>query len=636
MTLFYRTILPVSALLFGSVPLLVAENVADIAAADTVFLNEVVVSATKTEVNRGEIPLTISVVNREKLDASTETGVLSVLSEQVPGLFVTEKGVTGYGISDGSAGAVSIHGVGGVGRVLMLFDGQPMWAGIFGHNIADAYVTSDAQKLEVIRGPGSLLYGSNAMGGVINVITRQATADGFHGKARAMYGSFNTWKIAANAGYKKDRFNVFASLNRDQTDGQRANSDFYINNGFLKLGYEMDDHWNLSANAILADFKTNDPGTISLPIFDHWAEAIRMTYSAAINNRYDNWSGSLQLFYNHGSHKINDGWYNNPPVQMPPLADQPRDYFFRSEDSHGGFALYESYHWAENSSVTVGVDAKRWGGHAWNANNDGTTSEIIDKTVDELAAYAVIQQAFCEKWTVNAGLRLENNENYGNEWVPQAGVTYQLNDLASFKASFSKGFRSPNLKELYLPFPKNNPDLKPERMNNFDFSYLQSIGDKFHFELTAYYAKGENLIDLTFGQFGPDALVNVGKFTNTGIDFAATYVVSPTLRAVLNYSYLDSDVKLTTAPKHKLFANLDYSFGKWKIEPNVQYINDLYLGAGDNYDSYALVNCKIAYQPTPAIRLFLDGKNLTDASYQTYYGYPLPGAVILGGIDVRF
>ena len=224
---------------------------------DTVALKEVIiVSTTKTEVNRNQIPFTVSVVDKETLDASTETGVLSILSEQVPGLFVTQKGVTGFGISSGSAGTVNIHGVGGGNKVLMLFDGQPMWAGIFGHSIADAYVASDAEKVEVIRGPGSLLYGSNALGGVINVITRKADEDGIHGRARIMYGSYNTQKYLGSAGYKKDKLNVYVSVNHDRTDGQRDNSDFYITNAYAKIGYAFSQNWNASTDAIVADFKT--------------------------------------------------------------------------------------------------------------------------------------------------------------------------------------------------------------------------------------------------------------------------------------------------------------------------------------------------------------------------------------------
>ena len=134
-------------------------------------LNSVVVSANKIEVNRNSVPLTISVINQQQIENSSESALLPVLSEQVPGLFVTEKGITGFGVSTGAAGTINIRGVGSGNKVLVLFDGQPQWAGLFGHSLPDTYVASDVEKVEVIRGPGSLLYGSNAMGGVINIVT---------------------------------------------------------------------------------------------------------------------------------------------------------------------------------------------------------------------------------------------------------------------------------------------------------------------------------------------------------------------------------------------------------------------------------------------------------------------------------
>jgi len=130
-----------------------------------VNLQGVVVTANKIQVNRNSVPLSISVVNREEIEASSESALLPVLSQYVPGLFVTEKGITGFGVNNGSAGTVNIRGVGQGNKVLMMFDGQPQWAGIFGHSLPDTYVASDVEKVEVIRGPGSLLYGSNAMGG---------------------------------------------------------------------------------------------------------------------------------------------------------------------------------------------------------------------------------------------------------------------------------------------------------------------------------------------------------------------------------------------------------------------------------------------------------------------------------------
>ncbi|GHT62634.1 ligand-gated channel [Bacteroidia bacterium] len=595
---------------------------------DTVSLKEVVVVSTaKTEVNRNQIPFTVSVVDKETLDASTETGVLSILSEQVPGLFVTQKGVTGFGVSSGSAGTVNIHGVGGGNKVLMLFDGQPMWAGIFGHNVADAYVASDAEKVEVIRGPGSLLYGSNALGGVINVITRKADEDGIHGRARIMYGSYNTQKYLGSAGYQKDKLNVYASVNHDRTDGQRDHSDFYITNAYAKITYAFSKNWDASADAIVADFKTVNPGAVTQPMFDNWAKALRTTYSASLNNHYGTMNGSIQAFYNNGKHKINDG-YN--------ASSSPRKYLFHSDDFNAGIALFESFRLNEGNLLTVGLDAKQWGGHAWNDSINGRIGEIIDKKVNEFAGYAVVQQTLFDKLTLNAGMRLENNEGYGNQWIPQAGIAYNPTKHSTLKLSASKGFRSPNIRELYMYMPAN-PDLKPERMNNYDFSYLQSLLDRrLHLELTLFFAQGENMITTTMID-GKPFNVNTGKFINKGFDFGLTYRILPNLKLSGNYSFLDSDIKITASPKHKAFVSLGWNQGKWTITPNYQYVGGLYLA--DNAtttENYSLLNCNVSYKLIPAITIFLNGENLTDTSYETYAGFPMPGAVVLGGINWKF
>ena len=96
-------------------------------------LNGVVVTANRIYVNRSNVPLSISVIDRKQIESSSESALLPVLSKRIPGLFVTEKGITGFGVSSGSAGIVNIRGVGQSNKVLMLFDGQPQWAGVFGH-----------------------------------------------------------------------------------------------------------------------------------------------------------------------------------------------------------------------------------------------------------------------------------------------------------------------------------------------------------------------------------------------------------------------------------------------------------------------------------------------------------------------
>ena len=611
---------------------------------DTISLMEVtVVSGTKFEVMRNQLPANISVVGRETLERSTHTGVLSVLSEQVPGLFVTRRSVTGYGISGGSAGTVNIHGVGSGNKVLMLFDGQPMWAGVFGHSIADAYVASDAERVEVIRGPGSLLYGSNAMGGVINVITRKADTDGLHGGGRIMYGSYNTQKYSGHAAYRKNKLNLYASVNHDRSDGHREHSDFHITNAYIRGGYYFSDNWNASADVILADFKVNNPGTITWPMFENWSKALRTTYSLSLSNHYEQMSGALQVYYNDGNHKIDDGYGT---------GGASRAYFFRSEDFVRGIALYESFRLFDGNQFTVGLDAKEWGGHAWNESKPGkdADSELMKQDVTELAAYLVAQQQLIDCLTLNAGIRLENNEMFGNEWVPQAGLSWRLSEKTTLKASVSKGFRSPNVNEMFSPWGMANPDLKPEKMWNYDLSWMQSfLNNRLQLELTAYLAEGENLIAARPRPEGNGMInVNTGTFSNKGVDFTLNYQIAPSLRVNTNYSYLDTDIRIAAAPRHKFFAGLQASWRNFEIAPDIQCVNHLYLEAyeargvpaeyhiPERYENYVLMNCKLTYNASKNIRLFINGENLTDTSYETYTGYPMPGTVVLGGIDFRF
>ncbi len=595
---------------------------------DTIPLNEVVVTGTKTQTNRNQTPTTISVVTREELDESSESAILPILSERIPGLFVTERGVTGFGISNGSAGTVNIHGVGGGNKVLMLFDGQPQWAGLFGHHIPDTYVSSDAEKIEVIRGPASVLYGSNAMGGVINIITRKADENGMHGRGRVLYGSYNTQKYMANIGGKKDKFNAYLSLNHDRTDGQRDNSDFKITNGYLKLGYDFSENWMASANVLLADFNSTNPGSLFQPMYDNWAEALRGTYSFSLNNHYNQMNGAIQAFYNFGDHKINDGYT---------AGQKPLSYLFRSDDYNAGFSIYESFRLIPGNLLTVGFDFKQWGGHAWNDSINGNKGEIIDKSVNEYAPYLLYQQTYLDKLTINIGTRLEINETYGEEWVPQVGVAFRVNDETSFKASASKGFRSPNIRELYMFVPAN-PDLKPEYMNNYDFSYIQKLfNNKLDVEFTAYFSNGKNMIVRSMVDNKPKN-INTGEFINKGFEFALKYDILPSLYLSGNYSYLLSDIKITGAPKHQAFVNANWKISRFKLAASYQFVSGLYTDetANPNKETYGLLSARVSYSPLKCISFFVNGENLTDTSYQMYTGFPMPGTVVMGGFDFRF
>ena len=594
-----------------------------------VHLNELVVSANKIQVNRNNIPLTITLINREQIEASSESSLLPVLSQRIPGLFVTQKGVTGYGVSSGSAGTVNIRGVGQGNKVLMLFDGQPQWAGVFGHALPDTYIASDVERVEVIRGPGSLLYGSNAMGGVVNIITRQHDRPGRHTQVRLMYGSYNTQKYLINNGYSVGRFSSFVSLNHDRTDGHRPNSSFHITNGFANLGYRINDHFKVKGDVSIAGFKNNNPGTVDRPMLDHTMDILRGTASLNLQNHYERSSGALQAFYNWGSHKINDGYAQ---------GGTPRTFLFHSDDHNMGVLLYQSFRLFEGNSFTAGVDYKNWGGHAWNDSINGRVGEIVDKSVDEIAGYIVAQQDLFDKLSLNAGVRFEHSSAYGNQWIPQAGLAFRPFENNTIKAAFSKGFRSPNLRELYISYPPYslaNPDLKPENMVNYEVSIGQSfLENSLAAELTAFFIDGKDLIQVVSGQ-----LNNIGEFRNKGIEFELNWQPVKELLFSTNYSYLYTNRRMVAAPKHKAFADITWRPGRLMVNLNAQSIFGLYTDAAVDAQDYTLLNAKVSYlfgTQDRGINLFLKGENLTATSYEINNGFPMPRAIFMGGIDFKF
>lgn len=597
-----------------------------------VHLKGVVVTANKIKINRNNVPVSISVIEREEIETSSESALLPVLSHRIPGMFVTEKGITGFGVSSGSAGTVNVRGVGQGNKVLTLFDGQPQWAGVFGHALPDTYVASDVERVEVIRGPGSLLYGSNAMGGVINIITRQQDRSGRKTQARVMFGSYNTQKYMVNNGYNAGRFGSYISFNHDRTDGHRPNSDFRITNGFTNLGYRFTGNYNIKGNVSLAKYKTQNPGPVFSPVIDNTMDILRGSSSVSFENHFEKTSGAVQAFYNWGDHEVNDGY--QPEVS-------PRTYLFRSTDYNRGILLYQSFRLLEGNSFTIGLDYKNWGGHAWNDSINGVKSEIVDKSVNEVAGYAVMQQDLFDVLSLNAGVRYEHNSTYGNEWVPQAGFSLRLLEGNTIKGSLSKGFRSPNLRELYIsysPYSNANPDLKPERMMNYEVSVGQTFLDnRLRAELTGYYIDGENMIQPVKGQ-----LTNVGKFHNKGFEMELAYYPCHNLSFVTNYSYLKTNKAIVAAPKHKVFVETMYRLNRFTMTVNMQYINGLYRNTSADEaqkENYALLNARLAYKfgnETQSFSLFFKGENLTATRYSINDGYPMPKAIVMGGIEFSF
>ncbi len=598
---------------------------------DTVNLRELIVSAPlKSQVDL--IPLNVTQITSEEIEKSTETSLLPVLVAKVPGLFVTERGFAGYGVSGGSAGAVNIRGVGQGNKVLFMIDGQPQWAGVFGHSLSDTYVANGVEKIDVVKGPSSLLYGSNAMGGSVNIITHTQKEDGLTGRARAMFGSFSTQKFALSSGYKKNRFSATLSGQLDRSNGNRARSEFWLANEFAQLKYAVSQNWSLAGILDMTQTHANNPGTLQAPLENMWTDMFRGTGGVYVKNQYDKLNGGVQGYINWGTHKVDDG--NTP-------GTAPKDYLFHSTDYVMGFTLYESMYLWQANTLSAGIDFQHWGGHVWNTNKEDESIRTAESKhhVNEIAGYVMMQQGFFNDiLNVNAGVRLQHGSTYGNVWVPQAGFIVKPGYNSEFKASFSKGFRAPNIRELYL-YPPANPNLKPEYMLNYEISYRQHLLDyRLMVGAAIFYIDGKDMIQ-TVPVDGRPRNINTGSFHNKGFEIEAAYSILSNLNASASWSYLHTDSDNLYSPKNKLNAEVTYSPGPFSFTLEEMSIFSMKNGNPQNSGvSYSLLNFRAAYTLGAKVPVTLTLKidNITNKHYQIIYGCPIPGTTLMGGVEFKF
>lgn len=600
-------------------------------------IDEVVVTGTRNETDVRHLSQTVTVVDRSKIDRSLQPSLLPVLTEQVPGLFVTARGIMGYGVSGGAAGSISLRGLsGGTARLMVMIDGHPQYAGIFGHPIADAYQSFLAERVEVLRGPASVLYGSNAMGGVINIVTRKMQGDGVKTNVRAGYGSYNTLETELTNRIRKGRFSSVVSGSYNRTDGHRPDMGFEQYGGYAKLGYEMTDNWNVWGDVNVTHFNASYPGPAGAPLVDGDQRITRGMTALAVENHYEKTSGAVSFFYNWGHHWINDGY-------TPSAGEGPKDERFLSNDNMMGVSLYQSTRLFRGNRTTLGFDWFRYGGHAWNeyvsGEKNGTTSDLVDKREDELAGYVDFRQDIGAWLTFNAGLRADHHSRIGLEWVPQTGLAFHLPHAMELKVSASKGFRYPILREMYM-FPPQNPDLQPESMWSYELAFSQRLMDgRLTYGVNLFYIDGKNLIVTLPNPHGSGMLnQNSGRIENSGVELQGAYRINRYWSVDGNYSYLHMKNPVIAAPEHKLYVGANLSCGRWNVSSGVQYIAGLYtaVGGDESKEDFVLWNLSASFRISQWLDIWVRGENLLAQRYEINAGYPMPRATVMAGVNLNF
>lgn len=617
---------PIFAIVFMALSLpLLAQNQTDSLRKYT--LQEVVATGTRNQVDSRLLPMTVSAINQEQLTARQEINILPTLTQDVPGLFVTQRGVLGYSVSSGGSGGIKIRGIGGSPNtdVLVLIDGLPQYAGLYGHPIADNYQTMLAERVEVIRGPVSLFYGSNAMGGVINIVTHQSKKDTVMTHLHLQGGSYYTLDAGISNQVRKGKFSSAVGFNYSRTDGHRENMKFDEYTGYLRLGYDISQNWWLNGSGNIAYFNTHNPGTISEPIFDSELHILRGMAAVSIENEYDNTSGAIRAYYNGGKHTINDGH----------AADKaPLTQLYLHTDYMLGVSAYQSVAFFSGNRTTFGFDFQQFGGHAWNETiADKTTKDIIEKQLYELAAYIDFRQQISDWFSLDVGGRINWHSEAGLNYAPQAGISFILPHNTELKALTSRGFRNPTIRELYMYKPANK-DLNPVSLWNYEISYRQYLLNR-RLKLAAniFYLHAKDNIETRMID-GRPLNVNTGELENAGEELEINYTIWKGLYANANYSYLYMKNPTLAAPEHKLNVEIGYNDNKFRIGTNIQYIAGLYTMLDPaTKENFVLWNAHFSYNIWKGLWANIKADNLLNQEYEINAGFPMPKTTIMGGFS---
>ncbi|MCC7175661.1 MAG: TonB-dependent receptor [Bryobacterales bacterium] len=574
----------------------------------------VVRSSVEVVVSEPALVETATVGTAVEIDRTGARTVFDAVDQLVPGAFVTRRGVMGYGIATNGTGMVSIRGIGGSPNtgVLIVVDGRPDMQGLMGHPLPDFYSLSNAESVSVTEGPASVLYGSNAMGGAIEIFPSRPLG-GTHTRLSSSLGSFLTGqhRLAHETRWEKTYYTLHAGI--DHTRGERDGAAYRSKDAALGFGRDLSSAWRASLQGRYGHFHVEDPGPVTAPLAGSYARVGRGGFSLNLDNGYGRTWGYLRLFSSHGRHIITDG--------------------FRSVDSTTGARVHQSFSLTSRLALDAGTEAFSYGGRATNVLGGLNYGEHHISTA---AGFSRVQYNAGSRLRLNTGLRYEHNSAYGQIAVPEFGASFKLRTGYTLGVMAGKGFRSPTIRELYL-FPAPNPLLRPETLWNYQATLRLEPSRSFQSSITAYYADVRDMI-VTTGRFPNLALRNSGVALNRGVETTVRWRPLPRVQLTNGYAYLRSTNLAPYIPAHKWNFAADLDAGKAYLRAGVTAVGERWANAARTarMGSYSTVSLKGTLPVGRGRSFFVMLDNLLDRRYEVVPGYPMPGVNAAGGFTLEF
>jgi vitamin B12 transporter len=613
---------------------------------------EIVVTATRLETPAKEIASSVTVITREDLEKMKKSTLLEVLRE-VLGVAIIQNG------GAGAAGSMSIRGANSE-HTLIMMDGVELNDPITPSRSYDlAHLVLDSiERIEILRGPQSTLYGSDAIGGVVNIITKKGL-----GKPRfslsSYGGSFRTF--STEAGFRGSTGRIHYSLGPSHlsTQGISASSTAYPGNE------ENDGYQNMTFSGRLG-FSPLDNLEIDLILRSINSKADIDNFGGAYgddpNHTQDYHSlflkGQLRalLFKNRWEQKLsislvrNDRQHENLPDASHP---------FDSEEGHFQSKIFK-IDWQNNlflhetHTLTFGVDHQQEQGESeyHSEGQWGPYSSLFPLEQASITGlYLQDQIRLAHRFFGTAGIRLDSHSLFGQALTYRLTPAYFIEKSGTkLKATLGTGFKSPSLYQLYAPAtsfgPIGNSDLKPEKSLSWDLGIEQFLWDESLFlGVTYFHNNYKDLIDFDFLQ----GYLNIGQAESKGAEVYLQADPADKLRIRASYTRLeakdkDTGTPLLRRPKYKFTANINYLFME-RININLSLIH---LGKREDLDfsawpaaratlpGYTLLNASVCYNLNPQAQIFFRLDNILDEEYENIFGYGTPGFSAFGGLKLNF
>jgi vitamin B12 transporter len=625
--------IPLAALLVFAPIICLAQEASPTPSPSEAEAEQVVVSATRFDIPLDQSPASVSVISSEDIEQKQIQRVSDALRE-VPGLSVVQTGTAGQLTSVFIRGLRSEH-------TQVLLDGIPINQGLQGaFNFADL-TTEDIDRIEVVRGPQSTLYGPRALAGVIQIFTKQGT--GTPGVLLAAEGgSYDSFREWTQSDGKIDGFDYSMGASRLDTDNARPNNNYRNTAAITEVGWSPDEQLRVGSLFTYSVSDTGNPNTIFDPRpIDHFLTE-RWLIGPHIDWKPTDWWDHKFIFSYDHERQINDP--NEDGFVGPTRALFERTQIdYQSDLRPTSWLILTSGFFY--SRLNAGQE------RPFVLQTFGPQPTFVSDHTQEVAEFVQTTLTPVENLILVAGGRFDHFNQFGGVWTYRFASSYKIDKTnTTLHSSVATGFSPPSSQDKIFG---NNFGLKPERDLGWDIGVRQELWSRSRGSVIAGLTYFHNDLSNVIGFNGLFQTLNLGAAETQGVEAELRAQPIADLLFTASYTYLDAEntsskdisqlqgARLPRRPRNEVYFSVSYLWWKrLRASVEAKFVNareELNFG-GPNFDieDYSFANIAAEYQVNPHLSIFGRIDNLTNEHYSEVFGFPALGRAVYGGVKLRF